>query len=83
MDLEEIQELDHPTHGKVVSSRSTDTMSPEPLLHPDAAVLHPESALIHPDAGTTEVEVPIDIEVAPGTTRVSLNVRLVLTLRKR
>ena len=83
MDLEEIQELDHPTHGKVVSSRSTETAAPEPVLFPDAAVLHPDSAVVHPDAGTTEVEVPIDIEVAPGTTRVSLNVRLVLTLRKR
>jgi signal recognition particle receptor subunit beta len=69
MDLEEIQELDHPTHGKVVSSRATETTAPEPVLHPEA--------------GTTEVEVPIDIEVAPGTTRVSLNVRLVLNLHKR
>jgi hypothetical protein len=39
--------------------------------------------MLHPDAGTTEVEVPIDIEVAPGTTRVSLNIRLVLNLHKR
>ena len=69
MDLEEIQELDHPTHGKLVSSRATETAAPEPVLHPDA--------------GTTEVEVPIDIEVAPGTTRVSLNIRLVLNLHKR
>jgi len=83
MDLEEIQELDHPTHGKVVSSRSTETAAPEPVLHPDAAVLHPDGAVLHSDAGTTEVEVPIDIEVAPGTTRVSLNVRLVLNLHKR
>jgi signal recognition particle receptor subunit beta len=83
MDLEEIQELDHPTHGKVVSSRSTETAAPEPVLHPDAAVLHPDGAVLHSDAGTTEVEVPIDIEVAPGTTRVSLNIRLVLNLHKR
>ena len=69
MDLEEIQELDHPTHGKVVTSRANETAAPEPVLHPDP--------------GTTEVEVPIDIEVAPGTTRVSLNVRLVLNLHKR
>jgi len=39
--------------------------------------------VLHSDAGTTEVEVPIDIEVAPGTKRVSLNVRLVLNLHKR
>ena len=69
MDLEEIQELDHPTHGKLVTSRATETTAPEPVLHPDT--------------GTTEVEVPIDIEVAPGTTRVSLNVRLVLNVIRR
>jgi hypothetical protein len=71
MDLEEIQELDHPTHGRLVPPppRPTETAAPEPILHPDA--------------GTTEVEVPIDIEVAPGTTRVSLNVRLVLNLHRR
>jgi signal recognition particle receptor subunit beta len=68
MDLEEIQDFDHPTHGKLVP-RPSETTEPEPILQPEA--------------GTTEVEVPIDIEVAPGTTRVSLNVRLVLTLRKR
>jgi signal recognition particle receptor subunit beta len=71
MDLEEIQELDHPTHGRLVPPppRPAETAAPEPILHPDA--------------GTTEVEVPIDIEVAPGTTRVSLNVRLVLNLHRR
>ncbi len=69
MDLEEIQELDHPTHGKLAPPRAVETAAPEPILHPDA--------------GTTELEVPIDIEVAPGTTRVSLNVRLVLNLHKR
>jgi hypothetical protein len=29
------------------------------------------------------VEVPIDVEVAPGTTRVRLNLRLVLNLKRR
>jgi len=70
MDLEEIQELDHPTQGKLVPRRPPpETTAPEPILHPEA--------------GTTEVEVPIDIEVAPGTTRVSLNIRLVLNLHRR
>jgi len=69
MDLEEIQELDHPPHPRRVPPRTPDTAAPEPVLHPEA--------------GTTEIEVPIDIEVAPGTTRVSLNVRLVLNLHKR
>jgi hypothetical protein len=40
-------------------------------------VLQPEMA------GATEVEVPIDIEVAPGTSRVSLNIKLLLNLRRR
>jgi hypothetical protein len=30
-----------------------------------------------------EVEVPIDIELAPGTTRVNLTLRLVLNLKQR
>ena len=34
-------------------------------------------------ARPTEVEVPIDIEVAPGTNRVSLTLRLVLNLKRR
>jgi signal recognition particle receptor subunit beta len=78
MDLEEIHELEH-TQGRVVPpepppapppappQRRTETVVPEPILQPD----------------TTEVEVPIDIEVAPGTTRVSLNVRLVLNVHRR
>jgi len=69
MDLEELQDFDHPTHGKLLPKHSPETTEPEPILHPEA--------------GTTEVEVPIDIEVAPGTTRVSLNVRLVLNLHRR
>jgi signal recognition particle receptor subunit beta len=69
MDLEEIQDFDHPTHGRLLPKHSPETTAPEPILHPEA--------------GTTEVEVPIDIEVAPGTTRVSLNVRLVLNLHRR
>jgi hypothetical protein len=39
-------------------------------------VLQPEPA------GATEVEVPIDIEVAPGTTRISLNIKLLLSRRQ-
>ena len=68
MDLEEIQELDHPPQSRP-RRPPVETTAPEPILHPEA--------------GTTEVEVPIDIEVAPGTTRVSLNIRLVLNLHRR
>jgi hypothetical protein len=70
MDLEEIDDFDHPTHTKLVPARSSDTTAPEPLLQPEAA-------------GATEVEVPIDIDVAPGTSRISLNIKLLLNLRRR
>jgi signal recognition particle receptor subunit beta len=69
MDLEEIDDFDRPTNAKHVPSRSQATPSPEPVLQPE-------------EADTTEVEVPIDIEVAPGTKRISLNVKLVLSLRR-
>ena len=74
MDLEEVDEevddFDHPTHAKLVPGRASDTTAPEPVLQPERT-------------GTTEVEVPIDIEVAPGTTRISLNIKLLLSLRRR
>jgi signal recognition particle receptor subunit beta len=69
MNLEELQDFDHPTDRKPLPKHSPETKEPEPILHPEA--------------GTAEVEVPIDIEVAPGTTRVSLNIRLVLNLHRR
>ena len=69
MDLEEIHEMEHTAHGRASPGRAFETMSPEPILQPEA--------------GTTEVEVPIDIEIAPGTTRLSLNVRLILNLNRR
>jgi signal recognition particle receptor subunit beta len=70
MDLEEIEDFDRPAPAKVVSGRRADTVEPEPVLQPEAS-------------GATEVEVPIDIEVAPGTTRISLNIKLLLNLRRR
>ncbi len=74
MDLEEVDEevddFDHPTHAKLVPGHASDTTAPEPVLQPERT-------------GTTEVEVPIDIEVAPGTTRISLNIKLLLSLRRR
>ena len=70
MDLEEVDDFDHPTHAKLVPGGDSDTTAPEALLQPERA-------------GATEVEVPIDIEVAPGTTRISLNIRLQLSLRRR
>ena len=69
MDLEEIEDFDHPTHARLVPGPPPDTRAPEPQLQPEA--------------GATEVEVPIDIEVAPGTSRVSLNIKLLLNLRRR
>ena len=70
MDLEEVDDFDHPTHPELVAGRPLETPAPEPVLQPERA-------------GTTEVEVPIDIEVAPGTTRISLNIKLLLSLRRR
>jgi hypothetical protein len=70
MDLEEIHEFDHPTHAKLVPAGPADTAAPEPSLRPEAP-------------GATEVEVPIEIEVAPGTTRISLNIKLLLNLRRQ
>jgi len=59
--------------------------APRPFARP-AAVTVPE-AVLEPDpeadAEVSEVEVPIDIEVAPGTTRLSLNLKLVLTFKRR
>jgi mutual gliding-motility protein MglA len=69
MDLEEVDDFDHPTNARLVPGRPTDTTAPEPMLQPER--------------GATEVEVPIDIEVAPGTTRISLNIKLQLSLRRR
>ena len=68
MDLEEIDDFDSP--ARFVPELAPDTAPPEPALQSE-------------EAGATEVEVPIDIEVAPGTTRISLNIKLLLSLRRR
>jgi hypothetical protein len=70
IDLEEIDDFDYPAHAKFVPGLAPDTAPPEPALQSEGA-------------GATEVEVPIDIEVAPGTTRISLNIKLLLSLRRR
>jgi hypothetical protein len=70
MELEAIDEFDHPTQAKIVPGARQDTRAPEPAFEPEAPA-------------ATEVEVPIDIEVAPGTTRISLNIKLMLSLRRR
>jgi signal recognition particle receptor subunit beta len=70
MDLEEVDDFDRPGGAKIVRGAPADTTVAEPVLRPEAA-------------GATEVEVPIDIEVAPGTTRISLNIKLLLNLRQR
>lgn len=68
MDLEELDEVAEPTHGQFV---------------PEAAPRVPPRGSSPAVPRAAEVEVPIDIEVAPGTTRVSLNIRLVLNLKPR
>ncbi len=86
MDLEEIGELGDSTDGRGASeplslappiSPGTAPPSPAPVVPPPPSSARPESS------APTEVEVPIDIEVAPGTTRVRLNLRLILNLRRR
>ena len=70
MDLEEVDDFDQPAQARFLPSAGSDTTAPEPMLRPERS-------------GATEVEVPIDIEVAPGTTRISLNIKLLLNLRRR
>jgi mutual gliding-motility protein MglA len=70
MDLEEVDDFGQPAQARLVPSVASDTTAPEPMLQLERA-------------GATEVEVPIDIEVAPGTTRISLNIKLLLSLRRR
>jgi signal recognition particle receptor subunit beta len=69
MDLEELEELDgHTPINQRSAPPVSDTTAPEPALEPERP---------------TEFEVPIDVEVTPGATRVILNLRLVLNLRRR
>jgi len=53
------------------------TLEDEPLQ------VIPEPSTSPAVARPTEVEVPIDIEVAPGTSRINLTLRLVLNLKRR
>jgi len=85
MDLEEVDE--DPTHGKLVPSRRAAPPPPpaRTTTQPPSASRPPAPAPPRTPAppSTAEIEVPIDIEVAPGTTRVRLNLRLVLNLKRR
>jgi hypothetical protein len=83
MDLEEIGEITDSTDGRLAPpppslappiSPGTAPPSPAPVVPPP-----PGSAAVPP----TEIEVPVDVEVAPGTTRLRLNLRLILNLRRR
>jgi hypothetical protein len=86
MDLEEIDEVAESRPGTAPSfvppGPGTAPPSPAPVLSPPPPAVSPGTP---PPTGPnpTEVEVPIDVEVAPGTTRVRLNLRLVLNLRRR
>ncbi len=73
MELEELDEV-------VPAPRRAPLRPPSPSAPPPRPA--PERAP-EPEAEQAEVEVPIDIEVAPGTSRLSLNLRLVLTFRRR
>jgi signal recognition particle receptor subunit beta len=80
MDLEEIGEVADSTDGRpapVPFSPGTAPPSPAPVVPPPPNSAPPELS------SPTEVEVPIDLEVPPGTTRVRLNLRLILNLKRR
>ena len=73
IDLEEIRDGDFAasTGSRLVLAPETAAEHAEPLMQAE------------PDgASEAEVEVPIEIEVAPGTTRVSLTLKLVLHLKR-
>ena len=73
IDLEEIRDGD-----PAASTGSRLVLAPESAAAPAEPLMQAE-----PDgASEAEVEVPIEIEVAPGTTRVSLTLKLVLHLKR-
>jgi hypothetical protein len=73
IDLEEIHDGE-----SAASSGGRLVLAPESAVEPPDAVMQPEPE----GASEAEVEVPIEIEVAPGTTRVSLTLKLVLFLKR-
>jgi signal recognition particle receptor subunit beta len=96
MDLEEIDEVTDsrlmaPSPHSPPISPGTAPRSPSPLRSAASGAVAPgtaprvDSARLagNSSAPPTEVEVPIDVEVAPGTTRVRLNLRLVLNFKRR
>ena len=90
MDLEEIEEVADTTHGRFAPGPPAATPPPAPpratrppTPAPAPAVTPAPPPRAMPSPPPAEVEVPIDIEVAPGTTRVRLNLRLVLNLTRR
>jgi hypothetical protein len=86
MDLEEIGELADSTDG----NRAPAPLSLAPPISPGTAppspapvVAPPPSAAPAAASSPTEIEVPVDVEVPPGTTRLRLNLRLILNLKRR
>jgi len=86
MELEELDELavhpglapqPMPAPNPMTATNLRRSAPPPPVQD---AVLEPEP---EPEGDVSEVEVPIDIEVAPGTTRLSLNLKLVLAFKRR
>lgn len=84
MDLEEIDELaDHRAGENTPVSAPPSSVNPPPTPPPAISSPPPPAASASAAAQTAEVEVPVDVEVAPGTTRLRLNLRLVLNLKRR
>lgn len=92
MDLEEIDESELKGGPVPVPAPPTPVTPPPtpppaiasmPPVAPAPAAPPPAVQSAPPLAETAEVEVPVDVEVAPGTTRLRLNLKLVLNIKRR
>ena len=83
MDLEEVDELADHRSGKHPVPAPPPSLTPPPTPPPAISSPPPPAAPASAAAQTAEVEVPVDVEIAPGTTRLRINLRLVLNLKRR
>jgi signal recognition particle receptor subunit beta len=86
MDLEEIGEIADSTDGRgapappfLAPPISPGTAPPSPA----PVVPSPPNSAPAELSSQGEIEVPVDVEIAPGTTRLRLNIRLILNLKRR
>ncbi len=85
LDLEEIEDLDAPLPQMLAPDTGPAPPrlpAPEPLAPAPPRFAAPQPP-VPERAGSAEVEVPIEIHVAPGTTRINLRLKLVINLKPR